>query len=61
MQDDHRHGRVEDYTSAFLCTLGLVVFMLLWAIAALAGALAMLLAAAVFDVVGRWWARRLRG
>lgn len=37
MHDRHHPGRVEDYTGAFLVTLGVILFMAFWTIAAIAG------------------------
>ena len=48
------HGRVENYTDAFLTTLGVILFMALWTIAALMGFLWAMIMAYGLDHLFRW-------
>ncbi|KQI67582.1 hypothetical protein AN189_14790 [Loktanella sp. 3ANDIMAR09] len=45
----HKVGRVQDYTNAFLGTLGLILFMAFWCIGALFGFFWVVLTAACLD------------
>ena len=58
MRDDQRPGRAENYTTAFLVTCGVILFMLLWVVASLGGTLAMLLFAAACDQALRFAQKR---
>lgn len=49
MRDSRRPGRVEDYTRAFLITLGVLLFMTFWTIAAVAGFFWVVLSAILID------------
>lgn len=46
---DHNRPSAPNYTQPFLVTLGLILFMAFWTIAALAGFLWVVLTAAVID------------
>ena len=58
MSDRHTPRAVEDYTAAFLTTAGVLVFMLLWTIASVAGTIWVAVAVWLIDcaitVLGRW-------
>ena len=48
------HGRVENYTDAFLTTLGVILFMAFWTIAAVMGFLWVMITAYGLDRLFRW-------
>ena len=50
-------GRVEDYTNAFLTTLGFFLFMVFWVIAAALGYAWVAITAYVIDHFFRWIGR----
>ena len=52
-------GRAPNYTSAFLVTLGVIVFMGLLTIAATKGIVAMMVSALLFDRIGAYVAARV--
>lgn len=52
------HGRVENYTDAFLTTFGVFLFMALWTIAALMGFLWVMITAYGLDRLFRWIGHR---
>ena len=54
----HPEGRVEDYTDAFLATLGVFLFMVFWTIAAVVGFLWVMLTAYALDHLFLWIGRR---
>lgn len=51
-------GRVENYTDAFLATLGVLLFMGLWTIGAMLGFLWVMITAYAMDHLLRWIGRR---
>ena len=55
-----QRGAAPDYTTAFLATFGVILFMALLTLAALAGTLAMLAAALGVDLSIRGLGHRLR-
>jgi hypothetical protein len=55
------HRRVEHYTDAFLATLWLILFMMFWTIAAVAGVIWVLVSAYGIDLAIRWIGRARRG
>ena len=57
MQDSRHPGRVEDYTGAFLVTLGILLFMTFWTIAAVAGFIWVVLSAILIDRLILLWAK----
>lgn len=60
-QDKRRSvGRVENYTTAFLVTCGLILFMAFWTLAAVAGIVWVLLSASLLDGLIRLGAARRR-
>ncbi|RYH02241.1 hypothetical protein EU805_10340 [Salipiger sp. IMCC34102] len=61
MPAERQTGRVEDYTDAFLATLGLILFMALWCIGALFGFLWVIATALAFDRIRLLIARRRPG
>ena len=57
MQQRFHPQPVENYTSAFLVTFGVILFMTFWVIAAVAGFLWVALTATAIDSGFRWWGR----
>ncbi|MDX8347485.1 hypothetical protein SLH49_05745 [Cognatiyoonia sp. IB215446] len=53
--------RVEDYTDAFLTTLGVLLFMVFWMIAAALGYVWVVIAAYGFDLAVKWIGRIKNG
>jgi len=51
-------GRVEDYTDAFLVTLGILFFVAFWVIAAAFGYVWLAVTAYAIDQVFKWIGRR---
>lgn len=51
-------GRVENYTDAFLVTLGVILFMALWTIGAMLGFVWVVITAYAIDHLLRWVGRR---
>lgn len=58
MQDRRHPGQVEDYTGAFLVTLGIVLFMTFWTIATVAGFVWVVLSAILIDRLIRLGAKK---
>ena len=54
-------GRVENYTNAFLVTLGVLLFMVFFTMAATIGFIWVILSAALLDSIFRMAEARLRG
>ncbi|MEL6957639.1 MAG: hypothetical protein AAGL89_01655 [Pseudomonadota bacterium] len=54
-------GRVENYTNAFLVTLGVLLFMVFFTMAATVGFIWVVLSAALLDSIFRMAEARLRG